>query len=160
MKRKDIYDSDYQKRRLEGNRYTASLKRDLIHINGINHIYKCEHCGVEHTLNKIDLHHKIPIAEGGEPMGEIVMLCEKCHTEVHGRVYHGDKPKTVIDKDDWVKFAKQKLSQKDIVVELNTTIGEVQKAWSRDGKGLNWSQFKKLILKGFSFEEAISKHMI
>ena len=160
MKRKDAYDSNYQKRRLEGERYTDALRKELKHINGVNHIYKCEHCGVEHTLNMFIFHHKIPIAEGGDAMGEIEMLCEKCHTEVHGRVYHGDKPKPCIEKEDWVKFAQQKLTQKDIVVELNTTAGEISKAWNRDGKGLNWSQFKKRILKGYSFEEAISKHMI
>lgn len=160
MKRRDAYDSDYQKRRLEGERYTDALRRDLEHINGINHIYKCEHCGVEHTLNMFDLHHVIPIADGGDAMGEVVILCKKCHTEVHGRVYHGDKPKPVIEKDDWVKFAQQKFTQKDIVVELNTTAGEISKAWNRDGRGLNWSQFKKRILKGYNFEEAVGKHTI
>lgn len=157
MKRKDAYDATYQQRRMEGDRYTDSLRRDLEHINGINHIYKCEHCGKEFTLDKIDLHHKVPIAEGGDPMGEIELLCKKCHNEAHGREYHGDKPKPRIEKDDWVQFALQKLSQKDIATELNTVIGEVSKAWGKAGKGANWSQFKKLILKDYSFDDAISK---
>lgn len=160
MKRKDIYDATYTQRRKEGIKYTASLRRDLININGINHIYKCEHCGVEGILDMFALHHKVPIAEGGEPMGEIELLCEKCHDHVHGRENHSDKPKPHIEKDDWVQFAIQKLNQKDIVIELNTTIGEVQKAWNRDGKGMNWSQFKKLIKKGISFDEAIAKHIM
>ena len=69
-----------------------------------NHIfrrddYTCQICGTPHravneygielptTDNELDLHHKIPVSEGGSDAPDnLVTVCRKCHKEIHKKV--------------------------------------------------------------------------
>ena len=71
--------------RRKGGKATTSYyvyKALLLEILGT----KCSKCN--NNNGKIHLHHRIPIALGGKNVREnIVLLCEKCHKEVHNEKF-------------------------------------------------------------------------
>ena len=46
---------------------------------------KCERC---QSLGEVQLHHKVPVASGGEIWDEtnLILLCRSCHLEAHRKI--------------------------------------------------------------------------
>ena len=49
--------------------------------------YRCQKCGVAGDRVKLATHHIIPISKGGSTSsGNLICLCEKCHSMSHSRM--------------------------------------------------------------------------
>lgn len=68
--------------------YWYYLKKDVIQERG----YECEDCGVTRAL---ELHHKTYERLGEEEMGDVELLCRRCHGE--GRHGHKDDSQLKLD---------------------------------------------------------------
>ena len=69
---------------------------------------KCVNCG---TTENIDVHHKIPLSEGGtNSLENLVPLCRNCHEELHRFKFEPLEPQTRIDNQYGSKISKDKTS--------------------------------------------------
>ena len=62
--------------------------------------YRCEEC---HRPGRLEVHHKHPIRDGGEPFPEVsglLTLCRACHIRAH-------KPKESAGVQEWREFAAE-----------------------------------------------------
>ena len=69
--------------------YHSGVRQRLIHERGRN----CESCNVKYNnLWHIELHHKIPLCDGGAPWDDdnLILLCPACHLQAH-RDYRFEK---------------------------------------------------------------------
>lgn len=138
-------DVDYIERRIEAQSILQKIRIKL-KKEGVTQC-ECEDCKEIFPLSFIDLHHVVPIAEGGKADGDIVTLCRKCHYKAHGKDYN---PQSIlIDEEEWILYALQNKKQIEIAAEMNVGVNKVQKAWQLyKGNRMKWATFKKLVRKG------------
>jgi len=54
-------------------------KKRLIHQRDRN---RCQQCG---TTNNLEVHHIFYLSLGDEPLEDLVLVCRKCHQEIHDK---------------------------------------------------------------------------
>ena len=84
---------------------------------------QCSCCG---KVDYLEFHHIIPKNDGGtDEFGNVLLLCGRCHAEVHGRSYDPNRPncKTSIDYDTakpiLEKYFNEEIGTKETKALLN-----------------------------------------
>lgn len=81
---KSISDEEYRRNRDIANRENLKL-RDYI-IKTSNGMFRCEMCKEVNSVDVLELHHRVRIADGGSPFRDNIMcICKDCHNMLHNR---------------------------------------------------------------------------